>query len=103
MRYSFRELNSNFHWPRVIPINVGQVGSLEWASKNLVTGPPNSSEGYLGVAKNLDMDLGQAWMYQYYGSMCTWSLQWKAFLQESVPQNISIHEGEIDVKPIRPL
>ena len=60
MRYSFQELNSNFHCPRVSPVNVGQVGSLERASNNPVTGTPNLAEGNLGVAKNPDIDLGPA-------------------------------------------
>ena len=64
MRYSFQELNRYFHRPRVSPGNIGRVGSLERASKNPVTGPPNFPEGYLGAAKNPDIDLGPAWMYQ---------------------------------------
>ena len=60
MRSSFRELNWNFHCPRVTTGNVGLVISLEGALDNLVTGPPNLSEGNLGVTKNPDIDLGPA-------------------------------------------
>ena len=55
---SFQELNRKFHYPRVIPGNVGQVGSLEQAYKNLITGPPKLAEGNLGVTNNQDIDLG---------------------------------------------
>ena len=45
MRSYFQELKRNFHYPRLSPGNVERVGSLERASKNLVTGTPNSAEG----------------------------------------------------------
>ena len=64
MRYYFQELNNNFHCPRVSPVNVGQVESLERAWNNPVTGPPNLAEGNLGAAKNTDIDLDPAWTYQ---------------------------------------
>ena len=60
MRYYFQELNRNFHCPRVGPVNIWQVGSLEQASNNPVVGPKNLSEINLGVTKNLDIDLGPA-------------------------------------------
>ena len=40
-RTSFQELNRSLNCSRVSPGNVGRVISLERASKNTVTGPPN--------------------------------------------------------------